>query len=74
MAGTRYAFAALCVTGASAPAVVSTDAVGTAMATRWRTTAPTLTAVRTGQTDLPASITAAALSDNGAAIYAEVKP
>lgn len=63
--GQRYAAGALCVTGATAPQLVgqvySTAAIPTL--------APQLTSALTGQTDLPASITAGSLITSGNRIY-----
>lgn len=68
-AGTWYAAACLCVTGAAAPNIYC-DTVPLARSK----TAPPTSALLAGQTDLAATITFASLSTNVSALYMEVLP
>lgn len=75
VAGQRYAFAWLCVTGATAPAVpgaqvLAAGAPGSNAAAR----APRLSGALTAQADLPNGFTDAGLTATGGLIYAELVP
>jgi hypothetical protein len=64
-AGSRYAIGVLVVTAATAPTLT-----GSSMLTGGETgQAPRLSGAVTGQTDLPASITAGTVADNPATVY-----
>lgn len=69
-AGQRYAFGSLVVTSATAPTLVG-GVIGSASEAA---TAPRLAAQITGQTDLPASFTDAALATTGNWQYAAILP
>lgn len=75
-AGSRYAFGALCVTGATAPALSGTNFAGgtTAFAGRLGV-APRMYGTIAGSADLPASFAAASLGTAAAVrAYAEILP
>lgn len=70
VAGTRYAFGLLVVTGATAPTMVG-EVVGS---TAEFAVAPPMSASLPGQSDLPASFTAGSLSTSSSRIYAAILP
>lgn len=69
VAGTRYAAAALCVTAATAPALVGSSH-GAAIAG----VAPRIAGLVQGQSDIPSSVASGSVGDSGAVPYFEFLP
>ena len=70
VAGTRYAIGAIVVTAAAAPTLVGVAQVGTQV----EAILPRVCGQKTGQSDLPSSMTEANISASGNFVYALVTP
>lgn len=73
VAGQRYAWGAIVVSGAATPTYVGTGTNGGAYTTI-AATAPRLAGIITGQTDLPSSFTAGSVATAANYFYAELLP
>lgn len=72
VAGQRYAFAALVVSGAAMPSIVSANFSGPS--SEMSTRAPILAASLSGQSELPASVAAGALGTSTQMLYGAITP